>query len=525
MNKTLKISFSLKNTYRVNGILFSLKQIPLLKKLLPATLYKVKGLKIFANILSVLWEIVSAFLGKFLYFVTMVGGIGILYKTLPENEVFLHILLFLTVIGSFTNTHLFNPSKDKYYAMILMRMNAREYTLVNYTYEIIKVVIGFLPFTILFGMNKGLPLWFCLLLPLSIAGMKLLVSAVTLWDYEKRGFGYNENKLSKYVWGAIALLLAAAYGLPAIGFALPSVISMIVFLACIPLGVVGVIKVLNFRDYRAINQELLSGLTNQMDSSAKTQIIKQASEKKISADTSITSNRKGFEYLNELFIKRHKKILWNSTKKISYVCAFLVAAVLAGVYLLPEEKTVINEIVMTWLPYFVFIMYAINRGTNFTQALFMNCDHSLLTYSFYKQPSFILRLFQIRLREIMKINAVPALVIGIGLALILFATGGTDNPLNYVVLVVSILCMSLFFSIHYLTIYYLLQPYNAGTELKSGTYRIVLSVTYVVCFALMRLRMPIMIFGIMTIVFCVLYSIVASILVYRFAPKTFRLRT
>lgn len=81
------------------------------------------------------------------------------------------------------------------------------------------------------------------------------------------------------------------------------------------------------------------------------------------------------------------------------------------------------------------------------------------------------------------------------------------------------------FSIHYLTIYYLLQPYNAGTELKSGTYRIVLSVTYVVCFALMRLRMPIMIFGIMTIVFCVLYSIVASILVYRLAPKTFRLRT
>ena len=112
-----------------------------------------------------------------------------------------------------------------------------------------------------------------------------------------------------------------------------------------------------------------------------------------------------------------------------------------------------------------------------------------------------------------------------GLALILFATGGTDNPLNYVVLIVSILCMSLFFSIHYLTIYYLLQPYNAGTELKSGTYRIVLSVTYVVCFVLMQLRMPIMIFGIMTIVFCVLYSIVASILVYRFAPKTFRLRT
>ena len=68
MNKTLKISFALKNTYRVNGILFSLKQIPFLKKILPSTIYQVKGFKILANVLSVIWEIVSMFLGKFLYF-------------------------------------------------------------------------------------------------------------------------------------------------------------------------------------------------------------------------------------------------------------------------------------------------------------------------------------------------------------------------------------------------------------------------------------------------------------------------
>lgn len=125
----------------------------------------------------------------------------------------------------------------------------------------------------------------------------------------------------------------------------------------------------------------------------------------------------------------------------------------------------------------------------------------------------------------MKINAVPGLVIGIGLSLILFASGGTDNPLNYAVLIISVLCMSLFFSIHYLTIYYLLQPYNAGTEMKSGTYRVVLLVTYFVCYGLMNLRMPILVFGAACIAFCVLYSIVASILVYRFAPKTFRIRT
>ena len=41
MLNTLRLSFSLKNTYRVNAILHSLKQIPLLKRLLPETLYPV----------------------------------------------------------------------------------------------------------------------------------------------------------------------------------------------------------------------------------------------------------------------------------------------------------------------------------------------------------------------------------------------------------------------------------------------------------------------------------------------------
>lgn len=143
MNKTLKISFSLKNTYRVNGILFSLKQIPLLKNMFPESLYKVQGLKIFANVLSVLWEIISCVYRKILYLITMVWGMGMLYAELPENQVFLHVLLFLTVIGSFTNTSLFNPSKDKYYAMFLMRMDAREYTLVNYLYSIFKCYCRF----------------------------------------------------------------------------------------------------------------------------------------------------------------------------------------------------------------------------------------------------------------------------------------------------------------------------------------------------------------------------------------------
>ena len=522
MFKTWKIAYSLKNTYRVNSILYALKQVPLLKRLLPEGLYRVRGFKILANILSGLWELVTVFLGKALYFLTLVCGIGILYEKVLPRQAFLHIFLFLTLIGGYMKTGMFGPTRDKYYAMMLLGMDARRYTLSDYAYTLGKTVVGFLPFTVIFGLARQVPLWVCLVLPFCVAGVKLTVAAYTLRDYEKRGKAFNENKLEKHQWILTLVLLALAYGLPALGLALPFWASLAVLGVFFILGLLGIQKVRSFDRYREVNQQLLFQMLHQMDE-AKT-APQMVSRKAISADTAITSHKKGMGYLNELFIKRHKKILWRASVKIAAVCAILSCGAVAALLLFPQLRGKVNALVLTFLPYFVFIMYALNRGTGFTQALFVNCDHSLLTYSFYKQPKFVLKLFRIRLWEIMKINALPAAVIGLGLCGVLWASGGTENPLDYGVLVVSILAMSLFFSIHYLTLYYLLQPYNAGTEVKSATYQIAMFATYLVCYSMMQVRLPILVFGLACIAFCVVYSLAASILVYRLAPKTFRIR-
>ena len=175
MNKTLQISFSLKNTYRVNSILYSVKQIPLIKKVLPSTLYSIWGFKIFANIIAAIWEILSIFLGKLIYLAFMIVGVSAMYEGVPQDALFLHIFLFLTVIGSYMNTYLFNPTQDKYYSIILLRMNAREFSLWDYGYSMVKLLVGFLPFAIYFGCQQGVPLWISLLCPFSIASVVLLV--------------------------------------------------------------------------------------------------------------------------------------------------------------------------------------------------------------------------------------------------------------------------------------------------------------------------------------------------------------
>lgn len=521
--QAFRISFSLKNTYRVNSIIYSLKQIPLIKKLLPASLYQNRGLKIFANIIAIIWEILSTFLGKALYVFTMVFGPVLLFAHLPSNSLFIHVLFFLTLAGAYTNTYLFNPTKDKYYAIFLLNMNAKTYGIANYIYQMVKLVVGFLPFTIIAGNLAGVPLGVSLLCPVFIAAAKLIYAAFQLKRYEKTGDPTNENALKKAGWIGVGVLFAAAYGLPAISIVLPLWLAVAMGLAFILLGLCSLRVIVTFKDYRPMYQLILAQNAQVLEN-AKQNTAKSA-RGYISQDGGITSSRKGFEYFNELFIKRHRKILWGPVKKITLVSLGVIALVILVIMINPSVKGKANEILLSFLPYSLLLMYGINRGTSFTLALFMNCDHSMLTYPFYKKPRDILRLFAIRLREIVKVNLLPAGVIGIGISIILYVSRGGADSSYYYIIPISFLAMSVFFSVHYLVLYYLLQPYNAGTEMKSSLYSIVVAATYGVVYGLSSSRFTYTpLIGLIIIGFCLLYCLVACIGVYYLAPKTFKLR-
>ena len=90
LTETFIISFKLRNTYRVNSIIYSIKQLPLIKKVLSDSLYESSGLKTLANIISIMTEIVNTFIGKFIYMVLMVYMASILYSS-DNADIFIHI--------------------------------------------------------------------------------------------------------------------------------------------------------------------------------------------------------------------------------------------------------------------------------------------------------------------------------------------------------------------------------------------------------------------------------------------------
>ena len=56
--------------------------------------------------------------------------------------------------------------------MMIMRMDAKNYTLSNYIYAMIKTFIGFMPFTIIFGLISKVPLWLCIIIPIFVVTVK-----------------------------------------------------------------------------------------------------------------------------------------------------------------------------------------------------------------------------------------------------------------------------------------------------------------------------------------------------------------
>lgn len=528
MFKTLLISFKLKNTYRVNAILHGFRQIPLIRKIFPPDVYSMTGFKVFAYVISILWEIFSMFAFEIAYlFLAVTVWRGTL--EIPDHNAvrfIFHLLVPFTIMGAFVNNYIFTPEKHKYYAMIQLGMDAKKFTLVNYAFKLLKHFIGFFVAAMIFFADR-IGIKGCLLLAVYGAAAKIAVCPLEMIRFKK-----GKKLAAKAKLSILTLLLGCAviiglYVTAVIWYMIPLKVSYAIIALFIIAAVIAVPYILKYDNYRALNKEILNAeFVSQMDiKAAQRQNFQKNTQKNISADTGITSDKSGFEYLNELFVKRHKKILWESSIKVTFALSIVLILMCIVCILVPKEAKGINKYISNSLPYFVFVMYAVNRGMQFTQALFVNCDHSLLTYPFYKEPKSILTLFRIRLREIIKVNLLPAAVGGIGLALLLYLSGGTDNPINYGVIIVSICALSIFFSVHYLTIYYLLQPYNAGTEIKNGTYRLITMVTYLVCYWMIYLHVPTLLFGILTIIFCVVYIIAACLLVYKFAPKTFRIHS
>lgn len=522
-NNTIKTTIALQYSCKVNEILYFIKQLPILKKVLTNKIYDIQSFKILATLIGIVTGIVAPIIKKILYFtVFMVVPINVLDLGWTNQNI-LHIFLMLTIIGGLINTDMFSSTKEDYYAIFLLKINPKQYTLYNYVLSLVILVFSMGLVVIIGSFIIKFKFLYVILCLAYIVSVKNITSAINLLSFKRGKKIKKKNDNSVVLLILSIVILALVYLSLKFNYKIPEFISVGIMLLAVVLNFSAIVIIGRFSDYRRVYITLKDYFINS-NSLNPTEIIREATVNQIEFHEVKGSKKTGFAYLNELFIKRHKKILYGAIKKIVIGILGLTVVSIFALILFPHFKPKVNEIILSHLSMFLFVMYTINRGTGFTRALFINCDNSLLKYGFYRKPENILNLFKIRLIEIIKVNAVPAVALGVSTDVIVFMTGGHGNPLTYILIISILLALSAFFSIHYLVLYYLLQPYTLSTQIKSPAYSFIMALTYLPCYILMDEKMNLYVFSLWTLGFTIIYSLIANVLVYKLAPKTFKIR-
>lgn len=543
MLSTLLRTIAIRTTQKKNSFIFALKQLPLIGKKLPDSLYGIKALQIIGYIIGGFMELSFAFMGKVFYLalavitpMAMFLGLStepdmpeLLRNIAADGNLFYHILFITTLAAALLGDDFFDYTQEKEIGIKMFNMDAKQVLVSDVIYKFIKLIIGYLFFVPITAQLMSMPVAGAFIFAPFAVAVKIVRTAIAVKHFRKKGPSARVVFDTKFnIWFLLAAFVLA-YVLPVFNITIPitaTYIAMaVITVAAIPAFFY--IRTVRSSEYKVI---FSNELANSAVKLSKTQsIVEENSKKMISEDKDISSNKKGFEYLNDLFVKRHKKLLWNATLKISGVMLVLFIAFAVFILKLNSEgNTEILESIRTALQnklhYSLFVFYLfLNKGATIAQTMFVNCDASLLTYSFYKKPASILKLFLIRAKTMIKINSLPAFVVAVGLCAA-DALAGVNDPLILIYSFVTVMAISAFFSIHYLAVYYLLQPYNEHSEMKSGKYGIVNAVVYMICLALFQTpTIPVKTFAPIALGILVLYMLTASVLVYKFSPKTFKI--
>lgn len=522
---TYKVAFA----ERANGFIYYLKKLPLIGKKISEGLYKATEVKLILGFVVTAFMFIFGFLGKAIY----VGLMVMLPATLISDEsgniieIALHIFLFLNLIlGPIVNALITDNQMQAFKMISVMRVESGNYFKSKLIYKRIINFIHFLPIMmIVFSPSKGF------ILTVELIAFKFIGEAFQLFIYEKTNIILNMK-----VWFTLTIMgvcLALAYIPPLLGFELKVALALFSIwgvLGILLIAFASLVYIMRYKHYKEMYKEALTKIS----SFDKDAIMAEATfsdvkinEKKFSEkdlNSNRFNNKSGYEYLNAIFFMRHRKLLTIATKKRTAVIFIIGFGLVVATRLVPDINTDLISTLQKSGSFWVFIMYMLSTSERVCKAMFFNCDVSLLRYGYYREGHVILSNFKARLKRILSLNLIPAVAICFCITAVIISAGGINGLSSMIPIFISIICLSGFFSIHHLFMYYVIQPYTAQMTIKSPLFTIVNMAVYFVSYMCLNFNGSNYVFSIGVILVTLIYSSIALAVIYKVAPKTFKLR-
>ncbi len=274
----------------------------------------------------------------------------------------------------------------------------------------------------------------------------------------------------------------------------------------------------------------ISLLASMTSPETKSHYVKDANVKKLEYNQSKQYKGEKFKYLNNIFFDRHKKVYSRKRLIVNGIFLSLIILLLLLRLILKMDFVYairnsidIDDFTLNITPLFLLIYY-LNMGEEITSALFYNCDASMLRYRSYNNGSNVLPNFIERLKHMVIIHIPQAILLSL-LMMTFTAMFNPDVNLKILMMIFTVISMmTIFYCIHSLVMYFVIQPFNEQMQIVSYAYKIVTFFTYFITYMIIDFKTPLETLTISVIIFSLIYIIIASVLMYFVAPKTFKLK-
>ena len=526
---------------QVNVLLYYVRKLPLVGEKIPYRLYGETDIKKAIGAIPVVFSVIGAFVGTFLYFLLMIKLPANWIQGFWEKEgifvdqkaVMVYLFLIFSFLpGSFLVSNLTEGAKKDYVLLHVMRIPAAQHYRSKMVLKGVKDTICFLVPLLWFGFGAESALFV-----VSLFFTRYIGHAGILQHYR-----HSEKKGKKVFWKSLGktflmfgIILALGYGVaaavPRLFFDRYVMAEVVVFLSFTLVGMFCFSKVWKYGGYTIFAKKMVSlkDFLEQDDAVKEARAADvQIQDKDISKEELRSrkyEEKEGYDYLNAIFFERHKRIVSRAVKsRIIIILAVGLIGAVALLFVGEQMKQKTFEAMTQMMPVMVFVMYLESTGGRICKAMFFNCDISLLKYGYYREADAILKNFKIRLRKLLMLDAVPAAIICGMILLWTLLCGEILAVWKVIPLMAGSLLLSAFFCLFHLFMYYITQPYTEEKTVKSPIFSVVNALVYFGCYLCLQIQTGSWLFTLGVFAVTIIFIPLSYFCVFRFAPKTFKIR-
>lgn len=526
---------------QVNVLLYYVRKLPFVGEKIPYRLYGETDIKKAIGAIPVVFSVIGAFVGTFLYFLLMIKLPANWIQGFWEKEgifvdqkaVMVYLFLIFSFLpGSFLVSNLTEGAKKNYVLLHVMRIPAVQYYRSKMVLKGVKDTICFLVPLLWFGFGAESALFV-----VSLFFTRYIGHAGILQHYR-----HSEKKGKKVFWKSLGktflmfgIILALGYGVaaavPRLFFDRYVMAEVVVFLSFTLVGMFCFSKVWKYGGYTIFAKKMVSlkDFLEQDDAVKEARAADvQIQDKDISKEELRSrkyEEKEGYDYLNAIFFERHKRIVSRAVKsRIIIILAVGLIGAVALLFVGEQMKQKTFEAMTQMMPVMVFVMYLESTGGRICKAMFFNCDISLLKYGYYREADAILKNFKIRLRKLLMLDAVPAAIICGMILLWTLLCGEILAVWKAIPLMAGSLLLSAFFCLFHLFMYYITQPYTEEKTVKSPIFSVVNALVYFGCYLCLQIQTGSWLFTLGVLAVTIIFIPLSYFCVFRFAPKTFKIR-